>query len=357
MAPAGVWIRLLRENGGADRAYLGRLCGILLATALAGPLRVLERAVYAARVRRAEVAPPLMILGYGRSGTTHLHNLLAQDPNHGSVTTLQCIVPTFFLLADALPRGLLNGLAPATRPMDNVRVALDLPQEEELAIANSTHLSFLHHLSFPRRTRRLHRRYARMEGLDERELAEWARVYRAIARKAAFRSRRRRLVLKSPSNLVRLGHVLGVFPEARFVHIVRNPYTVYASLVNMYRKLMPAHQLQAVGWAEVERGIVRAYRSNMRRYLGDRALIPPGRLVEMRFEDLEADPVGELRRVYGGLGLEGWAAAKPAAERYLESLRGYRKNRFELDSETVARVESQWAFALDEWGYAPPEPE
>jgi hypothetical protein len=356
MTPTTAWLRIARESDGADPAYRARLAVLLLTSFLASPLRLLETALYSRCVRGVEFKPPLMILGYGRSGTTHLHNLLVQDPNHGSVTTLQAIVPTFFLLArKVVPEGLLSGLVPSTRPMDNVRVALDLPQEEEVAIANSTHMSFLHHLSFPRNARRLHRRYTLMEGLTDRERAHWGRVYTDIVRKAAFHQKGRRIVLKSPTNLARIPEILRIFPETRFVNIVRNPYTVYLSLVNMFRVLLPQHQVQDIEWEAMEESIIYAYKANMTRYIEDRSLIPAGRLVEMRFEDLEADPVAELQRVYRSLGLDGWDAAKGPVSAYLGTLREYRKNRFEMDAADVERVNTEWGFALEEWGYERPE--
>lgn len=351
LAPFATWVRLLRENGVGDPGYRARLARVLLTSIFAAPARIVERVVWGGRVRRTAIRAPLMILGYGRSGTTHLHNLLARDPGHASVTTLQCIAPSFFLLASALPRGLLDGLVPATRPMDNMRVALDLPQEEEVAIANSTHMSFLHHLSFPRNAMRLHQRYALMEGIDNRERANWEQAYLGIVQKAAFHARGRRVVLKSPTNLARIPHILRIFPEARFVNIVRNPYTVYLSLVNMFRKLVPQHQVQDIEWDDMERSIVHAYQANMKRYIRDRSLIPPDRLVEIRFEDLETAPIPVLQRVYERLELGGWDAARKHVTEYLGTLRDYRKNRFDLDAATAKRVNSQWAFALDEWGY------
>ena len=44
----------------------------------------------------------------------------------------------------------------------------------------------------------------------------------------------------------------------------------------------------------------------MQRYLQDRALIPKENLVELRFEDLEQDPMGELEKLYASLDLPDW---------------------------------------------------
>ena len=351
LAPFAAWMRLLRENGLGDAPYRARLAILLLTSIAASPARLVERIVWGRRVDRTPIKAPLMILGYGRSGTTHLHNLLAQDPDHASVTTLQCIAPTFFLLASTLPRGSLNGLVPATRPMDNVRIALDLPQEEVVAVANTTHMSYLHHLSFPRNAERLHRRYALMDGLDDRERRHWEQAYLGIVRKATFHGNGRRVVLKSPTNLARIPHVLRIFPGARFVNIVRNPYTVYLSLVNMFRKLVPQHQVQDIEWDAMERSIVHAYQGNMKRYLRDRSLISPDRLVEIRFEDLESEPIPVLRHVYEKLELGGWDAARSSMSEYLDTLGSYEKNRFDVDAAAVRRVNAEWKFALDEWGY------
>ena len=356
LAPLSVWRRAHRDGGGADPGCRGRLAAVLLASAVTAPARLAERVLYGRRVRKTSFEPPLIILGYGRSGTTHLHNLLTRDPRHGSVTTLQCVAPTFFLLARALPQGLLGRMMPARRPMDNMRVALDLPQEEEVAIANTTHMSYLHHLSFPRNAPGLYRRYVLMEGLGDDETRRWERIYRDVVRKAAIHAPGRRIVLKNTLNIARIPHLLRVFPNAAFVNIVRHPFVVHASQMNMFRKLFPMNQLQRIDREEAESNALDAYVLGMQRYLRDRSRIPDGRLVEVRFEDLEADPAAVLRTIYDRLGLGGWEAFEKPLREYLGTLKGYRKNCFEFDAATRDRLAAELGFALDEWNYDPAGP-
>ena len=90
----------------------------------------------------------------------------------------------------------------------------------------------------------------------------------------------------------------------------------------------------------------------MQAYLRDRALIPEGNLVEVRFEDLEQAPVEQLRRVYGRLGLPGFAEAEPAFRAYLDAMAGCQKNEYQLDAAAIGKVNRHWGFALGEWGYA-----
>jgi hypothetical protein len=356
MAPLSTWAHLLRDNERISRPYWGKLAVVLLTSTLTTPLRMVERLRFASQVRETSIdTPPLIILGYGRSGTTHLHNLLTQDPNHGSVTTFQAIIPSFFLTGRGRIKRLMSGAVPARRPMDNVRVTLDAPQEEEIAIANLTHHSFLHHLSFPQQSERYFKKYMLMQGLTAAELAQWDQVYLDVVRKATLHADGRRIVLKSPSNLGRIPHLLRLFPGAKFVHIVRNPYVVYPSMMHMYRKIMPPNQLQQVSWSQMEAHIEDFYASMMQQYLRDRALIPAGNLTEVRFERLEQDPLGEIERIYRDLALPGWEAAHRQMEAYLRTLSAYRKNSYPLDPAVIDRVEKKWRFALDAWHYQLPD--
>ena len=357
MTPPGVWLRVVRENGGVSPAYRRQLASLLLGTALMSPLRAWETLRYGRAVARTPIAhPPLFILGFARTGTTHLHNLLAQDPALGVVTTFQAAMPTFYLTARSIPafRRFLEKNMPQTRPMDNVAIALDAPQEEEIAVANTSHLSYIHHLSFPTRLRAYFERYALMRGLTPAELTRWERVYLNVLRKATLAAGGRRLVLKSPNNTGRVPHLLRLFPDARFVHITRSPYAVYRSVRHTYRAVLPLSRLQDCPWETIAADSTYCYAAVMRQYLDDRAQIPAGRLSETRFEDLEQNPLAELERIYNELSLPGWNDAKPAIAAYLDGIAGYRRNAYDIDPAIAEIVEREWAFALDEWGYRRP---
>ena len=351
-APLTTWARLLRDNRGVSPPYFGKLLSILATSALFSPLRVWDRIRFAGRVARTTIdKPPVFIVGFPRSGTTHLHNLLLQDSQFGAVTNYQAAVPTCFLAGGDWLKGLFAKFAPATRPMDNVRVDMDMPQEEEIAIANSCHASWCHHFSFPRRARPYFDKYVMMQGLTDRELAVWQRTFMGIVRRATFASRGRRLVMKSPTNTGRIPYLLQLFPDARFIHIVRSPFDVYRSMMHLYSKLIPIHRLQVMEPGDMADHVVYAYKAMMRNLLKDKALVPDGRFVEIRFEDLERRPLLELERIYSTLALPVWDRARPAVESYLGTLSGYRKNVFPFDQALMDRVNDVWAFALDAWNY------
>jgi omega-hydroxy-beta-dihydromenaquinone-9 sulfotransferase len=77
---AGDWWKLLRENQFAvDPEYWHRAAFITLASRMNSYFRRKEEQTFGAQVAETAVQPPLFILGHWRSGTTPLHNLLAQD--------------------------------------------------------------------------------------------------------------------------------------------------------------------------------------------------------------------------------------------------------------------------------------
>ena len=355
-APLGVWLRLLLENRGVARKYWRKLFRVLFASAATLPFRIAEKVLYSRKVADTEVSrPPLFILGYARSGTTHLHNLLAHDPNLGYLTTFQAIAPKWFLVGRGkIKRLMQEGMQETTRPMDNVAVSLDMPQEEEVALANSTHLSIIHTFSFPSRAMEYFKRYLQLfgsEGLQSPDLRRWEREYLEIVRKATLDCGGRRIVQKTPAHQTRIPTLLRMFPGAKFVHIVRDPYLVYSSMVHTYSRVIPPNQLEDFNPEEFHEYVVHSYVATMKRFLDDVGSIPQGDYVEVKFEDLETDPIGELRNIYTELDLGGWDEARAAFERYLSTVANYKKNRHELSKEVLELVSERWRFALDHWGY------
>ena len=354
----GSFRRILRlcASEQIDRRYVPRLLAISLTSLLSSPLRLWERVAYARGVARTSIHPsPIFILGHWRSGTTHLQNLICQDETLGYLSAFQAIAPGFCLVGrGAIRRLLARAVEPRnrTRPMDNVAFSLDVPQEEELALANLSLHSFAHAFVLPRQTQRLFRRYVLFEDLPDAVLARWIDTYVELLRKVTLASGGKRLVLKNCTHTARIPMLLDLFPEAKFIHIHRNPYDVFPSTVHLHQRLLSICQLQSIDSAQIEANVLTLYRQLLRKFLDDRRLIPPGNLVELRYGDLETEPIRELRRIYEALGLTGFSEMEPVFRSYIESIGSYKKNEYELKPDTIAKLNRDWRFAFDEWGYA-----
>lgn len=364
--PAGMgsfrsWLRLLRSADGIDREFLPRILVISLTTGLTSPLRLYETARYGSLVRRTEIHPsPVFIIGHWRTGTTHLHNLLCQDEQFGCISTFQAMAPGFCLMGEKRIKPFLANLAKKnhpTREIDNIPLSFDAPQEEAFALVNMTPYASLHVYTLPRQAGEIFEKYGLLEGLSPAEHAEWVETYLALLRKATVRCGGRRLVLKDPCSTGRIPMLLELFPKAKFIHICRNPYTVFRSMLGVYRIVLPKAQLQRVSAEQTEEIVLRTYERLMKKYLAEKSLLPAGSLVEVKYEELENEPMAELRRIYETLGLPGFARAEPKLRAYLDSVTGFQKNKYRVDEAVVEKVNRRWQFALDEWGYERLEPE
>jgi len=349
------WFRLLWNSGGVDARYLTRVLFVTLTTLLTSPVRVYERVRYGRAVRRTQIPPePIFIIGHWRTGTTHLHLLLCQDPQLGFVSMFQTLAPGFFLAG----RGIIQKIVGywlekghPTRFIDNVPLRIDAPQEEEFALANVTPHAFLHVFSFPRQAADLFARTTLFQGIAPEALTEWSTCYLEILRKATLNTDGKRLILKNCAHTGRIRALLELFPDAKFIHMCRNPYYLFLSTRRLWQVVLSKSQLQDITPAEIDRLILQFYTRLMQQYLAERVLIPAENLLDVRFEDMEANPLGEVRRIYEALGLPGFADAELAFRAYLASVTDYTKNDHQLTAEVIDLVNRHWSFAFDAWGY------
>lgn len=351
-ATVGGWWRALRSNRFRVAPVYWSRAALTTLTAAHNSLQARrERRRYRDAWESVELQPPVFVLGHYRSGTTHLHNLLARDPRFGFPNNYQANFPSTFLTTETMGARIGSLFTMRKRPHDNVRLDLRVPTEDELAICADTFLSTHMGWHFPRREPH-YRRYLTMREAAETERRRWRRSLRRFAAKLAVKQDTPRLVLKSPCHTAKVALILETFPDAVFVHVHRNPYDVYRSTRNMELEVEPLFQYQRPRRDALEERILWRYRTMYRTYLEDRESIPPGRVVEIPYRDLDEAPMPTLERIYAALGLPDFEVARPHLDRYLESIAGYRKNVYpELDPDTRARIAGQWGFAFEEWGY------
>jgi omega-hydroxy-beta-dihydromenaquinone-9 sulfotransferase len=348
----GDWLRLLAANRfQVDPPHWIRAAFVTAASVQNSCFRQWERWRYEAAIQSTEPQPPLFVLGVWRSGTTHLHNLLARDERLAYPDFFDVFYPHTFLSTSWLNRGLLARFLPERRPQDNVRMAIGEPQEDEFALNCLTQKSWVLLWTFPRRAAD-YERFLTLRQASSAEIDEWQQALRWFVQKLTYKYRRP-LVLKSPAHTGRIKLLLELFPNARFVHIHRNPYDVFQSSNHSAIKAIPYWTLQRADHAGLEERTIRQYEEIYRAYFEERDLIPAGRLHEVCYESLEADPLAELRKLYDALQLGDFAVAESAVRRYLDSIAGYQKNRFaEMEPYWKEQVAHRWRRCFDEWGYA-----
>jgi hypothetical protein len=345
------WWRLLRDNRFAvDLPFLPRAAVLSAGSVVNSFGRWWEGRRFSGRVAEAHVKPPLFVLGHWRQGTTHLHNLLGLDPQFCFPDFYQVLCPHTFLLTERLASRLLALLLPQHRLMDNVREGHDLPHEDEFALSVLTLQSQYLGMVFPRREEH-YDRYLTFRAASQEEILRWQKAFKHYLKKLTWKYYRP-LLLKSPPHTCRIKLLLELFPDARFVHIHRDPYTVFQSTRRLQEKGIESFSLQRPNWENLDERILRRYQVMYDVFFEERWLIPKGNFSEVRFEDLEQDPVPELQRIYEDLNLPGFESVEPAVRAYVRSTAGYQKNRYgPMDLELRWKVAKAWERNFREWGY------
>jgi omega-hydroxy-beta-dihydromenaquinone-9 sulfotransferase len=346
-----VFLQLLIENRGVDPQYLPRALSTLGLCALGGLVRPVERIWFEQKVKPLNIDhAPIFVIGHWRSGTTLLHTLMSQDERFGYISNYQACLPEQSLGTWPISRKIMAKNLPSTRPMDNMTMVLDSPQEEEYALSNLGLYGFYQGWSFPRRIQKYFEEKVLFEGVSPGFREQWKAAYMKVIRLANYNSQGKPLVLKNPANTARIKVLLELFPDAKFIHIYRHPLTVYVSTQNLYRKLLPIHTFQSFDIQEIDAHILGFYKQLMQRFLDDRHLIPEGNLIEVRFEDMEKNPLEEVAKIYRQFGLN-FAATEVKMRNYLATQQGYRKNRYAIDPGVQTLVAQHCRFAFDHWEY------
>jgi hypothetical protein len=135
------------------------------------------------------------------------------------------------------------------------------------------------------------------------------------------------------------------------VHIVRDPFAVYASTMNLWRKLYRTQAMQTPRYDGLEESVFELFNHFHRRLAATRSLVPPDRFFELKYEDLTKDPVGELRRLYAQLDLGDFENLRPNLERYLAENERYERNRWDLSDAQRAEIRRHWGDVIRAYGY------
>ena len=293
--------------------------------------------------------PPLFVLGHWRSGTTFLHELLSLDERHAFPTTYDCFAPNHFLSTRSFMTRWFRFLMPQQRPMDNMLAGWDQPQEEEFALLNMGVPNIYRTTAFPNHGP-VDVNSIDFEGFTRDEIADWKASYMWFLQRLFYREQRP-LVLKSPPHLGRIQTLLELFPQARFVHIVRDPIAVFPSTLRLWKSLFETQSVQVPQNEGLEEFVFSVFTRLYNRFERDRSMIPASQYTEVRYEELANNPVESLQEIYDALAIPDFSKTLPAVSTYLESREGYQTNRYSVDAQTQGRIKERWADFSERYGY------
>ncbi len=292
------------------------------------PFNALEWLLFQRRIAQTQLSDsPLIILGHDRSGTTHLLNLLSLDPQFAYTRPSQMVLPGCCILFDKVMDTLL-GILDYRRPFDNMEVGPGSPQDDEVPLVKLTPHAEYHKYSFPRHYRFWLDTYVFNFSSASPQFALWKKVYLGTLKKAAVLMGKNRSLLKSPATMANLNVVLELFPNAKFIHIKRNPYKVLPSQMNLHQTMVNKYALESVSDEELRDFALYQYEGYMKGYLQYKHLIPQGNLIEIRYEDFVQDRLQWLGKIYEQFALGDFDSRRASLEDYLNSIANYEAHRF-----------------------------
>ena len=344
-------LRMLNHRPQFAWSYSGRWASIAALSVINSAENAVESIVYGRKVARTQIQhPPIFILGHWRSGTTLLHNLMTLDPLVTFPNLYECMYPGHFLLTENVVSRFTGFFVPKKRPMDNMATGWKMPQEDEIALALDCGISPYLMLALHMRPD-IYGRFFDPREMTPQERARWKRSLLTLMKKLTIR-KNASIVMKSPSHTYRIPILLEMFPNAKFVYIYRDPYAVYKSTLHLRNTMFAENSLGPPNLSGTETEMIHFYDKCIRTYEETKSLIPKGNLHEVKFEELEVDPLGELAQTYRALNLSGWSEVEPAIRNELPSLSAYKKNSFRMDRESMEKIYSRFKWVFDLYGYS-----
>ncbi len=300
-----------------------------------------------------ELAPPVVVIGLPRSGTTHLVNLLAADARFRSMPWWEVVEPIPVVGDGPGPDGvdprftrclgayeMTKRVAPLTALMHD-RPPWSIEEDCELVDLDLCSYTLEWHARVPA----WRDCYLR---LDQRE------HYGFLRRELQVLSHLRgpnRWVLKTPQHLEQIGPLLDTFPEATIALTLRDPVAVLQSAITMLaygdrtrRVAIEPDQLAAYWIDRVERLLRAAVR--------DVGTIEAARRVDVEFEEFMADDLAMAEKILDVAGLELTDAARNQLTAYLAANPRGKEGRVLYDLRTDFHVEpdelyQRFAFYFD----------
>jgi len=346
------FVKSLRGNR-IEKKYYPRIVLTALVIALASPLRVYEYLRFKSALKKFSFKKdPIFIIGHWRSGTTILHNVLCKAPTAGFLTTYFSVFPNY-IASKWLFKPFMRAKMPDKRPSDNVKLRPEAPQEDEFALGNFIPYIYYNFWLFPDRYKEFYDLYVRFKGKPGIKKT-FKENYRKLLAKALMDTGGTQAVIKNPVNTARIGVLLEMFPDAKFIYIYRNPLTVYLSSLKFFKEVLPSIWFHRISDEQINKVILDIYIRLLNDYERDKGLIPAGNLTEVRYEDFEQDPITELEKIHRDLKLENFEENKKYFENYLHSVKGYEKNKYTLSENDVEIVRNKWGYAMERFGYSIP---
>ena len=268
-----------------------------------------------------QISEPVFILGFGRSGTTILHETLSQDPQFRSVRMWEALWPwpapeeatyeTDPRIARAQARiDVVNAVSPEWANMHAQGGALPV---EDIEFTYSAFFSEVWGCGFQVGS------YDRWFAAQDPAYHFW--WHTRIQKLLQWKYRKPHWLLKNPTHMPRIPHLLKAYPDAKIIFPHRDPVASADSVVNVEGTIFSWRTDHVYAgdefaeWIDVDTR-VRKWDDVMRWI--DEGTLREGQHAHILYADFMHDPMPAIRALYRDLGLAQDASAFARMQAFLE---------------------------------------
>ena len=290
---------------------------------------LIEKIKYGGKVKKTSIEKaPVFIIGHWRSGTTFLQQLIHLDNQFTAPTVVQVVTPEHFLISSKYWVPVLNALMPKKRPMDEIEMKPLAPFEDEWALLRMGSETPLLKVFFPSSETKF------LSGIGDfipqgERLIKWKKNFMIFSKKITYLTHKQ-IVFKNPFHTPRMPIIADMFPGARFIHIVRHPYKIVPSAIYTWNIVADQNALKS-GWKSPS---VEDTAENVSEFWlsvnENKGRLKSNEFAEVKYEDLEINPVRELKRIYEKLDLRFTPEFEAGIIQFMEEKKNYKKNVFTL---------------------------
>lgn len=262
---------------------------------------------------------PVFILGLPRSGTTLMFNLLAQDSAHRSMANWEAFI------AQVPPAGQYTY---ANDPRKNKAKWMlrfqkylmpEIDKKHEFTYEGPEECTSILMQSFATQTF--------VGSFDVPKYSEWLdhadhnptyEHHKQVLQTLQWKYPGHRWLLKSPDHLAALPSILKVYPDARFIHIHRDPISSvssWASLNLTYRGVYYHH----VNTEELGQQVLERLSNDLNNYVLDRESSPKDQFYDISYSDFLLNPLKTVEKIYSKFGFELSEQAESKMKAYIQA--------------------------------------
>jgi hypothetical protein len=339
---------LIRRNKGISAQYMSRV-SFLLSIGMWAPLfEWREKRHFGKKVKAVKQSTsPVFIVGHWRTGTTLLHQLMALDNQFNYMDVFKVSHPYHFLISRKYYSGVMSKFLKGPRPMDNVKLGMTEPQEDEYALVKMQNDLVLEGLIFQKKDRFF-------IDLDEefmpRDKKKFFDLLDLLIRKLQVEKGEAIIPLfKNPFHSLRIDELKAHYPDAKFINIVRDPLRVVPSTIHMWN-IVGRQNILKGQWIEPgTEHIARLYLRIVHAIRNSFSKMKTEDYCEIRFEELERKPKESVRGIYEKLQLEFSDDYAKKLDDFIREIKDYKKNSYQIADQDYKMIRAIFEPSMPEY--------